>query len=285
MDTPKLRIVHVVSSLQGGGMEHFVLRLAESQQSRGHEVSVVAITPGPLLDIAAQKHVVTKVLRGPTKGRRILDAVAYFALRRPHLVHCHNPTSLHYATIAKLAGRARLVFTDHAQTKGIVRVGSALEWRLVDAYASVSAETARHAGDIGYPGVPEVVHNGIDFTPALRKRAELRAELGLGDRVVGVNVASFFPVKAQDVLVRAAGVLKERGVPVTVLCVGDGVERQSVEKLAAGLLLPASTAAPAGQGCRRSRPQVAASRQMAVCWAVATGSGPAIHSTSRRTKR
>ena len=28
MDTERLRIVHVVSSLQGGGMEHFVLRLA-----------------------------------------------------------------------------------------------------------------------------------------------------------------------------------------------------------------------------------------------------------------
>jgi glycosyltransferase involved in cell wall biosynthesis len=235
MDTQRLRIVHVVSSLQGGGMEHFVLRLAESQRSRGHDAAVVAITGGPLLDIAAQKGVATTVLRGPTKARRVLDAAVYFARWRPHVVHCHNPTSLHYATIAKLAGRSRLVFTDHAQTKGIVRVGSELEWCMVDAYASVSAETARHAGEIGYRGAPEVVHNGIDFTPARRPRAEVRAELGLGDRVVSVNVASFFPVKAQDVLVRAAGVLKERGVPVTVLCVGDGIERKNVEKLAADL--------------------------------------------------
>lgn len=230
-----LRIVHTVSSLQGGGMEHFVLRLAEAQRRRGHDATVVAITGGPLLDIARQKGVPTTVLRGATKGRRVLHAAAHFGLARPRIVHCHNPTSLHYATVAKLASLARLVFTDHAQTKGIVRVGTPLEWSLVDAYASVSAETARHAGDIGYHGTPEVVHNGIEPTPARRPRDEVRAELGLGDRLAGVNVASFYPVKAQDVLVRAAGLLRERGVPVTMLCLGDGSERKTVEKLAGEL--------------------------------------------------
>lgn len=230
-----LRIVHTVSSLQGGGMEHFVLRLAAAQQKRGHDASVVAITGGPLLEIAQQKSVPTTVLRGSGKAGRIAHAAAHFALHRPHVVHCHNPTSLHYAAIAKTASLAALIFTDHAQTKGIVRVPSELEWRLVDAYASVSAETARHAVDIGYRLTPEVVHNGIDFTPARRPRAEVRAELGVGDRFIGVNVASFFAVKAQDVLVRAAGVLKERGVAATLVCVGDGQERKNVEKIAADL--------------------------------------------------
>lgn len=213
-------------------MEQFVLRLAESQRKRGHDATVVAITTGPLREIAAQKAVPTTVLRGAGKAARIAHCAAHFALHRPEVVHCHNPTALHYAAIAKLAARARLVFTDHAQTKGIVRVGSAFEWRLVDAYASVSAETARHAGDIGYHGPTEVVHNGVDFAPARRPRAEVRAELGLDGRVVAVNVASFFPVKAQDVLVRAAAALKKTGAPVTTLFLGDGAERANVEKLA-----------------------------------------------------
>ncbi len=114
-------------------------------------------------------------------------------------------------------------------------MGTALEWGLVDAFAAVSADTARHAADIGFHGKPEVVHNGIEHTPARRPRAEVRAELGLGDRIVAVNVASFFPVKAQEVLVRAAAVLKMRGVPVTTLFVGDGSERARVETLAAEL--------------------------------------------------
>jgi glycosyltransferase involved in cell wall biosynthesis len=235
-----LRITHTVSGLQGGGMEQFVLRLAESQIKRGHDASVVAITGGPLLEIATHKAVPTLVLRGAGKAARIARCAAHFAMLRPDVVHCHNPTALHYATIAKLASRARLVFTDHAQTKGIIRVGTPLEWALVDGYASVSGETARHCGDIGYRGTPDVVHNGVDFAPARRPRAEVRAELDLDGRVVGVNVASFFPVKAQDVLVRAAAELKKTGVPVTILLLGDGAERAAVEKLAADLGLTAT---------------------------------------------
>jgi glycosyltransferase involved in cell wall biosynthesis len=216
-------------------MEHFVIRLAESLRGRGYDASVVAITPGPLADVAREKGVPTVVLRGTTRAQRVSHAAAHFALSSPHLVHCHNPTSLHYAAVAKVAGRSRLVFTDHAQTKGIIREGSSLEWHLVDAYTSVSAETAQHAADIGYHGPTEVVHNGIDFTPARRPRAEVRAELGLGDRVTGINVASFFPVKAQDVLVRAAAALKARGVAITIIYVGEGSERSRVEALAGEL--------------------------------------------------
>jgi glycosyltransferase involved in cell wall biosynthesis len=235
MDSSSLRIVHTVSSLQGGGMEHFVLRLCESQRKRGHDSSVVAITGGPLKEIAEQKGVPLTILRGNHKVKRVAHTAAHFAALRPDIIHCHNPTSLHYASVAKLVCRARLVFTDHAQTKGIVRMPRAFEWSLVDAFASVSAETASHAVDIGYQGHAEVVHNGVEFTPARRSRAEMRAELGLDGRVVGINVASFFSVKAQDILIRGAAELKKTGVPVTVVCVGDGGERPIVEKLAADL--------------------------------------------------
>jgi glycosyltransferase involved in cell wall biosynthesis len=236
MGKPSLCIVHVMSSLAGGGLEHFVLRLAEAQRRRGHDASVVSIKDGPLLDVARAKRVPVTVLRGARKERRVLHAAAHFAWERPDIVHAHNPTALQYGTIGKLAGGGRLVVTDHAQTKGIVRVGTAFEWRLADAVASVSADTARHASDIGYMGVPEVVYNGIDFTPAGRARAEVRAELGIDEgRVVGVNAASFYPVKAQDVLVRAAAEIAARGAPVTVLLVGDGAERGNVEALAKSL--------------------------------------------------
>src|SRR5262249_32615248 len=133
-----LRIVHVVSSLRGGGMEHFVLRLARAQRKSGHDASVVAITGGPLRELAQRQGVPVTVLRGRNKVGRVAHAAARFAMGRPHVVHCHNPTSLHYAVIGKLVSLAALVFTDHAQTRGIVRRPSACEWRLVDAYASVS---------------------------------------------------------------------------------------------------------------------------------------------------
>lgn len=232
MTSRSLRIIHTVSSLQGGGMEQFVLRLAEAQIKAGHTASIVSLNDGPLLEIAAQKHLpVTLVNHGPMLAR-IAHCAMHFAWQAPDIVHCHNPTSLRYATIGKLVSGGRLLFTDHAQTKGIVRKGSPFEWKGVDAYVAVSGETATHAGDIGYLGPTEVVHNGVEFAAAHKSREAVRAELGLGDRVLVVNVASFYPVKAQDVLVKAAAELKKMGLPVTTVFLGDGAERTKVEQLA-----------------------------------------------------
>lgn len=232
MSSQSLRIIHTVSSLQGGGMEQFVLRLAEAQVKQGHQASIVSLNDGPLLEIVRQKELPLTLLKHRTMLGRITHCAAHFALKAPDIVHCHNPTSLRYATIGKLVSGGRLIFTDHAQTKGIVRKGSAFEWKQVNAYVAVSQETATHAGDIGYHGPTEAIHNGVEFAPAQRSRDIVRAELNLGQQVVLINVASFYPVKAQDVLVRAAALLKSRGISVVTLFLGDGVERERVETLA-----------------------------------------------------
>ncbi len=213
-------------------MEQFVLRLAEAQVKQGHRASIVALGTGPLQDIAKAKGLSVTVIDHRHMAARIAHCAAHFALKAPDIVHCHNPTSLRYATVGKLASRSRLVFTDHAQTKGIVRKGSPFEWRQVHAYVAVSAETATHAGDIGYHGPTHVVHNGVEFAPAQKTRDAVRASLGFEQRVVLINVASFYPVKAQEVLVKAAALLKSRGLPVVTLFLGDGVERSNVEALA-----------------------------------------------------
>jgi glycosyltransferase involved in cell wall biosynthesis len=237
-----LRIIHVVSSLEGGGLEHFVLRLAEAQRRHGHDASVVAVRPGPLEAIAAERGLPVTVLSRAGKAARIAHAIGLFARRAPQVIHAHNPTVLQYATLAKLAAvlRPRLVFTDHAQSRGIVRVGSAFEWGFVDAFTAVSTATARRAGEIGWRGPVEVVGNGVASTPARRARADVRAELGISGRIVATQVANLDPVKDQATLLRAASELRARGVAVTALLVGEGPERPRLEALARSLGLGAT---------------------------------------------
>jgi L-malate glycosyltransferase len=242
MGNSKLRIVHAVSSLNGGGMEHFVLRLVETQRRHGHDASVLALRGGPLEELSRQRGLPLTVLGGP-KLPRVARGALSLVSRRPQIIHAHNPTSLHYATLGKLLTRARLVFTDHAQTRGIIRVPTRFEWLQTDAVVGCSQDTADKSGAVGVARNISAIHNGIDITPPRRTREEMRAELGYKDgELVGIMPAAFHPVKGHDVLLKALGRLKERGVAIAVLIAGDGDERDRIHALAKELGLESDRA-------------------------------------------
>jgi L-malate glycosyltransferase len=249
-----LRIVHTVSSLQGGGMEHFVLRIAEAQQKRGHRVAIVSLQGGPLEDHARRMGLRTIVLGGKNKHARLMRGALVMAWLRPDITNAHNPTSLHYALFGKILGGGKLIMTDHAATRGVVRVPSDLERRKTDAVICVSEDTARRAADHGILHNLLVIHNGIEMKASKRNRAEVRAELGLPeDRIVGCMVAGFDRVKGHDVLLDALALLRaERGkgkgasgepqseiraprFEITLLILGDGAERPNIERRIAEL--------------------------------------------------
>ncbi|MFT3766064.1 MAG: glycosyltransferase family 4 protein [Minicystis sp.] len=218
-----------MSTLLGGGMEHFALRLAEAQRRIGHDASILSVYSGPVHDLAREAGVPVTIIGERPKPVRLLKTAASFARRRPTLIHAHNPTSMHYASIGKLVTGARLVVTDHTQTRGVVRVASGAEWALTDAVVAVSRYTADQSHTIGAPGVVDVIYNGITIEPPRRSRAEVRAELGLPeDRVVGIDVAGLIHVKGHDVLVDALAALRD--LPVTVLVAGEGEEEARIKQ-------------------------------------------------------
>lgn len=209
-------------------MEHFVVRLAAAQRARGHDARIAAIKSGPLVAKAEALGIPTTVIDRGKKADRIVRAAGYFLLTRPDIIHAHNPTSLHYAILARAASLGRIVFTDH---NGMVRVPRAIEWRVPHAIVGVSKATADTCGARRAGREVLVIHNGIDVAAPKRSRDEVRRELGIGDGVTGIHVARLVDLKAQDVLIRAIGLLRDRGVLITMLLVGDGPERQKLEAL------------------------------------------------------
>ncbi len=235
--TKPLAIVHVVSSLHTGGMERVVLQLASSQQRAGNDVRVLALRGGPLAQEVSERGLRSTVASG---GRisRMLGTMRSFIRQRPHIVHVHNPTSLLYGVLGKLIG-AKIVVTMHGNPETQARIGSATEWRLTSATVAVSQAAADllHLPLTAKP--PIVVHNGVDAPPAQRvTREETRGALRLNGRFVGIIVARIDGRKGHQTLLQALRLCHDRGRNVVhLLVVGDGRERENVERLAATLAL------------------------------------------------
>lgn len=231
-----MRVVHIVSSLQVGGMEHFVVRLAAAQRQQGHEAAVFALHGGPLEAEARQLGLPVTVIGGAHKLLRVPRAVAYFLSTRPEIIHAHNQTSLHYAILGKRTCQAPTVMTNHGQGLGSSRTPSQAEWDQTDSVVAVSNAVA-DLMDRGVLGTKlETIYNGVTFAAPARTRAQVREELGLpDDRVVGIIVARIDDFKGHETLIAALGELKAAGQPLTLLVAGDGARRADREQQAAQL--------------------------------------------------
>ena len=233
-----MNIVHTLSSLRFGGMEQFAVRVAAAQRTRGHKVAILALQDGPLSETARRFNIEVLIPRTiPTlPGRmrsvpRFLDGVSRVMSWKPDIIHAHNPTSLHYATVAKLLTRAKLVLTDHGQCAGVERAPKPWELRHLDALISVSGDVAeRHRTLYTLKARRLVIHNGVDFPTPQRGKEKMRSELGLDNTVTGIVVARVDPVKDHDTLLEALSILQQQGIAVNLIVAGDGSERARLER-------------------------------------------------------
>lgn len=232
-----LRITHVVSSLQVGGMEQFVVRIAAEQQRRGHTVRLLAVRGGPLLEQAQSASLPTHILRGSSKLTWLPDALLSHLLTRPQIVHAHNPTSLPYAAIARAVGRPAALMTRHGQ-RAELRAPTDAEWNATSAVVAVSEAAATTLRET-YPAQADkvsVIHNGIEPAAPTRPPQETRAALRVTvSALVGIIVARIDTLKGHDTLLQALAALPSGTPPITLLIAGDGAERPAMERLAAKL--------------------------------------------------
>jgi glycosyltransferase involved in cell wall biosynthesis len=227
-------VVHLVSSLQVGGMEHFVLRIAAEQRKQGHDAWVLALNGGPLLETARAGGLPVRVLSGG-KVARVAQTAALLATGRPHVIHPHNPSSLHYALVGKRVSGARLALTYHGRGLREARTPGAGEWLQTDAVISVSEGAVEQLPSEVPSSRVHVIRNGVVPAAATRSREEVRQELGLDDRTVGIIVARVDGQKGHGMLLQALPQVRRAGHRLTLLVAGDGAERAALESLAGDL--------------------------------------------------
>lgn len=237
-------IVHVVETLERGGLERMVVDLAVAQRAAGRRPRVICLYRPGLL---AEELTTLGVELLDCGKRRGFDAEALMRLRRGladapgAVLHSHNANAHYHAVVAAVGlPLARLINTRHGM--GAADPRSRLEWlyrrsmRRTDAVAAVcEAARVRFAEQGVRPRRALVaVPNGIRVerfaaaSPARRKA--LRATLGLspGTRIVG-TVGRLNPVKDQSLLLRAFARLHAAMPDTALVLVGDGALRGALD--------------------------------------------------------
>ncbi len=226
-----LRILHVVSSLNIGGMEQFVVRLAARQQAAGDAVSIMALQGGPLVEEAARLGVPVDVLGGRSRVLRACKGLSILMRLKPDIVHGHNATSLQYALLAHNRARTKIVITWHGRGKADYREPAQDLWKRVDRVVCVSdAVTCEASGRVPADRI-RVIRNGIEAAGPTRSRDVVRQELGLGDEFTAIIVARIDRLKGHETLLRGWAELARMEVTPCLLIVGDGPERLAMERL------------------------------------------------------
>lgn len=231
------RILHVVDSLEVGGLERVVTDLVLAQSAAGHHVCVFSIctTGGFKAELQAKG---IEVLEGHKSGpldRRVIRALRH-CVRQHHIgvVHAHNFVPNYYAAAALLAltPQPALVCTCHdmgmrlqnrrlrwlfrmslARTAHVAMVGAQVHQRFV------------HSGMVK-PAHATTVLNGIPverFSRTDDRRGRARQQLGLPpDATVIGAVGRLVPLKNHARLIQVMPEILRRHPDTRLVIIGDG---------------------------------------------------------------
>jgi glycosyltransferase involved in cell wall biosynthesis len=242
-----LNIVHVVESLDRGGLERVACDLSTEQARKGHRVGIACLFSGGLLAEELRHAGVTVDVVHKRSG---LDLRALLRLRRalraarPDIVHTHNATA-HYHAVLALSGDGRPVIVSTRHGMGGSRTRDRRERlfslalrRTAAVVAVCRAAATRLVGDgIVTEKYMRVVPNGIRLDQFDGHAcAEARSTLGLpADALVVGTVGRLNWAKDHALLLHAFNQLRARVPTAILVVVGGGEERDTLMALAHGL--------------------------------------------------
>ncbi len=266
--TDHLHVVHVLMSLDIGGMERGVLTLLERLDRRRFRQTLVCLADvhprlAPRLEASgAAWHALHK---DPWSRDAAVLWRLWRLLRRlrPDIVHSRNYPAIDAPVVARFACRARTLHGEHGrrfdEISGLARralLRRRLARRFTDHYVALG-EHLRDSliGEIGVdPRRITVLYNGVDcrrFRPPVDERerqdarlallraagiAEERARAIAAERLIVASSGRLDPVKDHLSLVRAVALLPEEWRRrVQIVLVGDGPHRPAVEREARDL--------------------------------------------------
>lgn len=243
-----LRILHVITDLNTGGVPLHLLGLASYLRDRGESVSVVSLSPpGPVSGLLAEAGVETRACEaaGAWDWRVVERLASIIHEVQPDILHSllfHANIAARFAGVLGGFDRRRLIC--EIQTVEVERPGHLVVDRVTQGMCrwqvgnspSVINHLALRAG-IRRSRL-RLIWGGVDAGRIAGAKPVGREALGIpGDAPLLMWVGRLDPVKGLDVLVEAAGIVN-RYRPVHLAVVGDGPYRPELTRLIAEQGLP-----------------------------------------------
>ncbi len=247
----RLRVLHVLNTLQTGGAEYLVLNIAKVYDRSRFELLVASMEGDGEIGEALRKEGVPTFFLERRKGldpMLIARLVALLRRERIAVVHSHNVAPWLYAGPAARIAGAAVCHTEHsnlfAGQKALKKAERALAW-LTRAVICDGEDVRRQllTEQRLSPRNVVTIYNGVDTalygqTRSAEARAALRRTAGVPqDAVVIGTVARLEPVKDQATLIRAFTQVAAASPKARLVLVGDGSQRAALtaQAAAAGL--------------------------------------------------
>lgn len=250
----KMRILHLITRMDGGGSAVNTLISATGQQRAGHEV-VLAHGVGSIgaaeqekveMNLAAFRQLGGRVVQLEALQREIgwhdlraLRQILHLFAEGFDLIHTHTSKA---GALGRLFGHrsAVVVHTPHGhvfhgyfgplKTALFISIERLLARRSDALIALTRAERNDHLRyRIGRPEQWHVVPSGVDVQRISRQVAQLRRQ-GDSARWHAVSVGRLEPVKGMDRLISAWAVVLQEKPEARLAIVGDGAERGALEQ-------------------------------------------------------
>lgn len=238
-------VCQVLHSLCVGGAEILAARLARNLQSDFRFVFACLDEAGFLAEELKRDGFPVHVFRRrPGFDWRLVSQLSQlFRTERVDVIHAHQYAPFAYCAMARgWWSRRGILFTEHGRHQPDYPRPKRIfanKFLLRRQDLAIGVGEAVRQALIKNEGLPpervKVIFNGIDLTrfdPASPRRDEIRRELQLseGDFVV-FHVARLDYLKDHATALRTASRLKQAGLPVKLVIIGDGPERPGIENL------------------------------------------------------
>lgn len=248
MQDRKKSILYLIGSKDPGGAEKVLFELALNFQLKGYDVMVGHLGNSWLSD-KLMKHDIRNICfdfsklyySHKTEWIFVLNLVKFIRSNGFDLIHAHLFGMILYSSIAGRILRIPVLGTIHDKYYFMEREHRRLAYKMIqmlgcrlvsvsrDIKDNLSQKWGMKADKI------EVLYNGIDlgaFGVGLDKNAK-RREVGLnGKDIIVISVGRLVQMKGHPILIRAGKNVVRQNRRVKFLIVGDGPEKQKLERMA-----------------------------------------------------